>query len=26
LEFKIMADPAVIVSYLPFLQKGEDRW
>lgn len=26
LEFKIMADPAVIVSYLPFLEKGEDRW
>jgi GTP-binding protein HflX len=25
-EFMIMADPAVIVSYLPFLQKGEDRW
>jgi len=26
LEFKIMADPTVIVSYLPFLEKGEDRW
>jgi GTP-binding protein HflX len=25
-NFKIMADPAVIVSYLPFLEKGEDRW
>ena len=25
-NFKIMADPAVIVSYMPFLEKGEDRW
>ena len=26
MDFKIMADPAVIVSYMPFLEKGEDRW
>ena len=25
-DFKIMADPAVIVSYMPFLEKGEDGW
>jgi GTP-binding protein HflX len=25
-NFKIMADPAVIVSYMPFLEKGEDGW
>ena len=25
-NFKIMADPAVIVSYMPFLEKGEARW
>ena len=25
-DFKIMADPAVILSYMPFLEKGEDGW
>jgi GTPase len=25
-EFKVMADPDVIVNYLPYLAKGEDNW
>ncbi len=25
-EFKVMADPDIIVNYLPYLAKGEDNW
>jgi GTPase len=26
LEFQVMADPAVVASYLPYLRQGEDPW
>ena len=26
LEFQVMADPAVVVNYLPYLRQGEDPW
>ena len=26
LEFQVMADPAVVTSYLPYLRQGEDPW
>jgi GTP-binding protein HflX len=26
MEFKVIADPAVVASYLPYLRQGEDLW
>ncbi len=26
MEFRVMADPAVVASYLPYLRQGEDQW